>query len=99
MTNMKTAGVREVKDRFSEFLRQARAGEEILITDRGEVVAKLGPPGAAFAQGDYPQLELMIQQGRVIRGAPNRPDLYPVQPSRISRSELERLLDEERRDR
>jgi hypothetical protein len=41
----------------------------------------------------------MFVEGRAIRGAPNRSDLYPPQPRRISREELERLLDEERRDR
>ena len=100
MTLMKTAGVREVKDRLSEFLRMARSGEEILITDRGEVVARLGPPGPAFEQqADYPLLELMIRQGRAKRGGPNRPGLYPPQPRRITRADLDRLLDEERSDR
>jgi antitoxin (DNA-binding transcriptional repressor) of toxin-antitoxin stability system len=97
---MRTAGVREVKDRLSEFLRLVRAGEQVLITDRGEVVAMLGPPGAAFDQGDYPLLEVMIRQGRATRAAPNRADLYaPTNAPGISREDLMRLLDEERADR
>ena len=31
---MRTAGVREVKDRLSEFLRLVKSGEQVLITDR-----------------------------------------------------------------
>jgi prevent-host-death family protein len=96
---MITAGVREVKDRLSEFLRLVKSGEEILITDRGEVVARLGPPGPAFEESEYPLLELMIRQGRATRGGPNSPSLYPPQPSRITREELERVLEEERSDR
>jgi prevent-host-death family protein len=96
---VRTAGVRELKDRLSEYLRLVRAGEEILITDRGEVVARLSPPETTFERSEFPLLEKMIREGRATRGAPNRPDLYPLQPRRISRQELERLLDEERADR
>jgi prevent-host-death family protein len=43
--NMKSVGVRELKNRLSEYLRDVRAGERVLVTDRGEVVAELAPPG------------------------------------------------------
>lgn len=35
------AGVREVKNHLSQFLRRARAGERVVITDRGRAVAAL----------------------------------------------------------
>ena len=35
------AGVRNVKDHLSEYLRRVRAGERIVITDRGRPVAAL----------------------------------------------------------
>ncbi len=96
---MRTAGVREVKDRLSEFLRLVKGGEQVLITDRGEVVAMLGPPGPAFEEAEFPLLERMVREGRATRGGRNRPELYPPQPRRITRAELERVLDEERSDR
>ncbi len=100
MRIMRTAGIREVKDRLSEFVRLARDGEQVLITDRGEVVAMLGPPGPAFEETKYPLLELMIRQGRATRGAPTRAGLYaPTSAPGISRQDFERLLDEERADR
>jgi antitoxin (DNA-binding transcriptional repressor) of toxin-antitoxin stability system len=99
MIDMKTAGVREVKDRLSEFIRMVRNGEHVLITDRGEVVAMLGPPGPAFEEAEFPRLEQMIREGRATRGAPNRPGLYPLQPKRVTHEQLMRLLDEERSDR
>ncbi len=40
---MKAVGVKQLKARLSEYLRQVRAGETILITDRAEVVAELRP--------------------------------------------------------
>ena len=70
---MRTAGVREVKDRLSEFLRLVKSGEQVLITDRGEVVAMLGPPGPAFEQAEFPRLEQMIREGRATRGCPEAP--------------------------
>ena len=70
---MRTAGIREVKDRLSEFVRLAREGEQVLITDRGEVVAMLGPPGPAFEETKYPLLELMIRQGRATRARAQPP--------------------------
>ncbi len=36
--------VRELKDRLSECLRRAQAGEEITVTSHGKPVARLGPP-------------------------------------------------------
>jgi prevent-host-death family protein len=40
---MTTVGVRELRQRASELLRQVARGETIEITDRGRPVALLGP--------------------------------------------------------
>jgi antitoxin (DNA-binding transcriptional repressor) of toxin-antitoxin stability system len=40
---MKSVGVKQLKARLSEYLRLAKAGEVILVTDRDEVVAELRP--------------------------------------------------------
>jgi antitoxin (DNA-binding transcriptional repressor) of toxin-antitoxin stability system len=41
---MKATGIRELKARLSGFLREVQAGEIILVTDRGRVVAELRAP-------------------------------------------------------
>jgi prevent-host-death family protein len=41
---MATVGVRELKNRLSEFLRRVAAGERITVTDRGRPVAVVIPP-------------------------------------------------------
>ena len=46
---MKAVGLRELKNRLSEYVRDVRSGEGILVTDRGQVVAELNPPGHAAA--------------------------------------------------
>ncbi|MEK7269988.1 MAG: type II toxin-antitoxin system prevent-host-death family antitoxin [Planctomycetota bacterium] len=40
---MKAVGIKELKARLSEYVRQAREGETVLVTDRDEVVAELRP--------------------------------------------------------
>ena len=40
---MKTAAIAELKARLSEYLNRVKAGEEVLITDRGTPVARLLP--------------------------------------------------------
>ena len=41
---MRVVGLRELKNRLSEYVRQVRAGEIVLVTDRGEVVADANSP-------------------------------------------------------
>jgi len=41
---MKTVGIRKLKSALSTYLRAARQGETVVVTDRGEPVAKLVPP-------------------------------------------------------
>jgi prevent-host-death family protein len=39
--------IAEAKAKFSELVKRAEAGEEILVTRHGKVVARLSPPQAA----------------------------------------------------
>jgi prevent-host-death family protein len=41
---MATVGVRELKNRLSEYLRRVADGERIVVTDRGKPVAIVVPP-------------------------------------------------------
>jgi prevent-host-death family protein len=40
-----TVGVRELKAHLSEFLRQVRSGQTIVITDHGQAVGQIVPMG------------------------------------------------------
>src|SRR6266498_3735775 len=40
---MVTAGVAELKARLSEYLKCVKAGEEIIITERGKAIARVVP--------------------------------------------------------
>lgn len=41
---MKAVGIKMLKNRLSEYVRAAAAGETVLVLDREQVVAELGPP-------------------------------------------------------
>lgn len=48
--DMRTIGIKLLKDKLSEYVRIAGTGETILVTDRDRVVAELGPPRAGRAE-------------------------------------------------
>ena len=90
---MRTVGIRELKNRLSEYVRLVRQGEEILVTDRGVVVAELRRPGSHAAEVPYPALAEAARQGRVRIGARNRPNLYPSLEPLLPEGSAEELLD------
>lgn len=95
---MKTMGIRELKNRLSEVLRAVKAGEHILVTDRGAVVAELAPPGRPATDPSVPPgLARLAERGIARLGAPNDPSLYRSLPRlRRKPTSVARLLDEER---
>jgi antitoxin (DNA-binding transcriptional repressor) of toxin-antitoxin stability system len=69
---MKVAGVREIKNRLSHYLRLVAEGEVVLVTDRGTVVAQLGPPPVQLplaAGGERAALERLARLGGLRLGA------------------------------
>lgn len=96
---MKEVGIRELKNRLSEYVRLVRSGEVVMVTDRGEVVAELRPPGGGPGAGEYPALADLARRGQIRLGEPNRPGLYPALPAVTRPGTAARLLDEERGER
>lgn len=47
---MKIATVRDLRNRYTSVLRWVSAGEDVLITQRGRVIARLSPETAQTAQ-------------------------------------------------
>tara|TARA_R110002124_G_scaffold281517_1_gene455898 strand:+ start:178 stop:429 length:252 start_codon:yes stop_codon:yes gene_type:complete len=47
---MKTATVRDLRNRYTSVLRWISAGEDVLITQRGKIIARLSPETAQTAQ-------------------------------------------------
>jgi prevent-host-death family protein len=84
---MAEVGVRELKQRLSEYLDRAERGELVQVTDRGRPKALLGPlPGRG-------RLEAGIEEGWITSGAggPLRP-----QPRAASSGTISEALAEDR---
>ena len=52
---MRTVGLKVLKNKLSEYVRLAAAGETVVITDRGRTVAEIVPP--------RPKPESVIERG------------------------------------
>lgn len=61
---MQSVGIKALKNRLSEYVRAAAAGETVLVTDRGQVVAELVSPRVrADASPDEQRLGELMRQG------------------------------------
>ena len=76
---MEHAGIAELKARLSGYLKKVRAGEEVLITDRGHPVARLAPVASRGAEVSN-HLEEMERQGLVKIGSGRMPDGLQQRP-------------------
>lgn len=97
---MRAVGIRELKNKLSHFIRLVEAGESILVTDHGTVVAEVRAPGRTTQPPDGPPgLAELVHKGRALPGAPHDRDLYRVRPRALPKGSLDELLDAERGDR
>lgn len=72
--NEMTVGVRELKSRLSEYLPRVRAGETVVMTDRGQPVGRIVPVG----QVKQPTLSFPPAAARrAWRSPPPRPASWP----------------------
>jgi prevent-host-death family protein len=97
---MRTASISEAKNKLSALLDRVRAGETILILDRGTPVAQLSPPHAA---SDDERLARLERAGIVRRGSgrplPIEQLARPLAPGERGAGVVEALLEERREGR
>ncbi len=94
---MKSVGLRDLKNRLSEYVREVRSGEGVLVTDRGEVVAELIPPRPGSDERGVPSgLAALARKGQLTLGASNNAEVYPKLPRLLKRRQATELLNEER---
>jgi antitoxin (DNA-binding transcriptional repressor) of toxin-antitoxin stability system len=92
---MRAVGIKELKNRLSEYVRLAAGGETVLVTDRDRVVAEIGPPQAGrSAQPADALLAEAVREGWV-----TPPALPRATPPRRPVASLRDLLRELDRDR
>jgi antitoxin (DNA-binding transcriptional repressor) of toxin-antitoxin stability system len=99
MISMKVVGVRELKNRLSQYLQIARKGEDVLVTDRGQVVAEIRQADSVTL-GDRvpPGLAALVSRGIVSLGSENDAGAYPRMKRIPGVPSALKLLEEERRE-
>ena len=96
---MKAVAIKELKNRLSRYLREVSAGETVLVTDRGKVVAELRRPTTDLRVGVLERsLEPLANEGLLVLGLPQDPRAYRRTHVK-SRRPTQELLDAERGDR
>ena len=87
-----TVGIRELKNKLSEYLDRVRAGEKLAVTDRGDVIAFVLPATSA------PELEglvRLIREDRASWGG-GKPSGLEI-PARVKGMPVSEIVIEERR--
>ena len=97
---MKSVGIKVLKAKLSEYVRLAKAGETILVTERDEVVAELGP---ARRQPVSPEsvddgLRSLAEGGEVVLASRSLASWKGFSGARLLGIPSEKLLDELREE-
>jgi len=83
-------GIREFKSHLSEYLRKARKGQVIVITDRGEPVGRVVPAGGS----PEPDLLSLREAGLVSWNGRRLRRRRPVTRARGRRTVSDQLIDD-----
>jgi len=95
---MRTVGMKTLKNNLHECVRAAAAGETVVITDRGRVVARIvGPETIPDRYEDHPALVRGIREGWLIPA--RNPGGEPPPPKPVPGITFERLMADLARDR
>ena len=97
MTDLKSVGIKDLKNNLSAYLREVHRGTRILVLDRRTVVAELHEPGATYAAPGAadPVLSGWIQSGIVLPPIREK-EALPSSPVVLEEGAAQRLLDEDR---
>lgn len=93
---MSTVGVKELKNRLTQYLRRTKQGEEVIITERGKPIAVIQPiQSAAPVVSLQARLARLAAQGLV--ALPTHKPLKKVRMVKVSGRPLSRTILEDRR--
>ncbi len=99
MAEIKTVGIRELKNKLSAYLQEVRTGVRILVSDRDTVVAELHEPWLApvSTSSSNPRLAAWAHSGTVRLAVGEKRQLLPSGVRKPDGTSLE-LLDQDRRE-
>jgi antitoxin (DNA-binding transcriptional repressor) of toxin-antitoxin stability system len=97
---MRAVGIKTLKNKLSEYVRLAAAGETVLISDRDQVAAQLGPPEAGRSGDVADALPAdAVRRGLITPAALPPGEPPPAPPGVMSLEQLLAELDQSREDR
>jgi prevent-host-death family protein len=97
---MHSVGIKALKNKLSEYVRAAAAGETVLVTDRGQVVAELVSPRVrADAAPEQRLLGELLRQGLLVPAKTSPRAKLPRRKPVATIDEVLRDLDDSRADR
>lgn len=92
---MKSVNIADLKNRLSAYLSDVKAGEEILVRDRDQPVARIVP--LARSRNEDEQLLSLASQGKLRLGEGHLEDSFWKMPApRVSDAALRRAIQQER---
>ena len=93
---MSTVGVKELKNRLTQYLRRTKQGEEVVVTERGKPIAVIQPiQSAAPVVSLQARLARLAAQGLV--ALPTHKPLKKVRMVKVSGPPISRAILEDRR--
>jgi prevent-host-death family protein len=91
---MRTVGLKTLKNKLSEYVRLAAAGETVVVTDRNRVVAEIVPPRR---QGHESFIERGVREGWLTPAT--HPGKGPLPRKPVKGYSFEQLMADLERDR
>jgi prevent-host-death family protein len=82
--------IRELKNRLSHYLRLTKAGESVVITERGTPIGRIIPSAAPVKD----RIESMLQAGLILWNRKQLPPMAPVAKVRGRRSVSDLLIED-----
>lgn len=77
--NETRVGTRELKSRLSEYLRLVKAGQTVVVTERGKVIAHISPAAPTLEE----RMQALEAAGFLVRG---KGKIKPYRPKVVNRS-------------
>jgi prevent-host-death family protein len=93
-----TAGIRELKDNLSEYVRRVEAGERVAVTTHGRVVAMLVPADSGTRGRRLTRLEQMFADGSARAPLEDGDPLEGCTPLGLPRGTAASLIDADREE-
>jgi antitoxin (DNA-binding transcriptional repressor) of toxin-antitoxin stability system len=96
---MRKVGLKVLKNKLSEYIRAAAAGETVLVTDRDQVVAEINPPRSDRPLSREEFEAKGIREGWLTPAENPHAPLPPRRPPIMTLEELMREIEQDRDDR